>query len=275
MTATAAVTAAPGAAGGDDLAAELDAVSAWFGTRQVLADVSMRVPERSVTALIGPSGSGKSTLLRCVNRLHELVVGARLEGRVCVAGSDVYARGVDAVDVRRRVGMVFQRPNPFPHMSIYDNVVAGLRLNGIHGPRAQLDEIVERSLQDAGLWGEVKDRLRSGAGRLSGGQQQRLCIARAVALQPDVLLMDEPASALDPQSTQRIEELIGRLREEYAIVIVTHNMQQAARVAQHTAFLTTLEEGGPARLVEFGPTREIFANARHERTRDYVAGRFG
>jgi phosphate transport system ATP-binding protein len=258
----------------DDASVELRDLSAWFGERQVIADVSFTIPRRSVTAIIGPSGSGKSTLIRCINRMHEVVEGARHTGDVLVEGSDVYASGVDPVDVRRRVGMVFQRPNPFPTMSIRDNVVAGLKLNGVRG-KAELDEVAERSLQGAGLWNEVKDRLRSSAANLSGGQQQRLCIARAIALEPDVLLMDEPASALDPQSTLRIEDLMAELREQYTIVIVTHNMQQAARVAEYTAFLTTPGDGAPSELVEFDRTDVIFTRPANQRTQDYVTGRFG
>ena len=248
---------------------------ASFGARQVLADISFEIPRHSVTAIIGPSGSGKSTLIRCINRMHEVIPGASHTGDVLVEGEDIYADGVDPVDVRRRIGMVFQRPNPFPTMSIYDNVAAGLRLNGIRGPKRELDRIVEESLQGAGLWREVKDRLGQSAANLSGGQQQRLCIARAIALRPEVLLMDEPASALDPQSTLRIEDLMARLKEQYTIVIVTHNMQQAARVADYTAFMTTLAEGEPASLVEFDRTDVIFTRPARQETQDYVTGRFG
>jgi phosphate transport system ATP-binding protein len=254
---------------------DLRDLSAWFGDRMVLADISFEIPARAVTAIIGPSGAGKSTLIRTINRLHEVVPGARHEGSVSLGGKDVYAPGTDPVEIRRRVGMVFQRPNPFPTMSIYDNVAAGLKLNRIRGKRSAFDELVRESLQGAGLWNEVKNRLGDAAGRLSGGQQQRLCIARAIAVQPDVLLMDEPASALDPQSTLRIEDLIGALKADYTIVIVTHNMQQAARVADWTAFLTVLEEGDPGTLVEFDATTTIFTHPTEKRTEDYVTGRFG
>ena len=254
---------------------ELRDLTAWFGARKVLEDITFTLPARAVTAIIGPSGSGKSTLIRTINRLHEVVPGARHEGEVLLDGTDVYAPGTDPVEIRRRVGMVFQRPNPFPTMSIYDNVAAGLKLNGIRGRRSELDDLVRESLEGAGLWNEVKGRLRDPAGKLSGGQQQRLCIARAIAVRPDVLLMDEPASALDPQSTLRIEDLVGELKADYTIVIVTHNMQQAARVADWTAFLTVLDEGAPGTLVEFGPTNTIFTNPTEQRTEDYVTGRFG
>jgi phosphate transport system ATP-binding protein len=256
-------------------AVSIEGLSASFGGRTVLAGVDLEIPARAVTAIIGPSGAGKSTLIRCVNRMHEVLPGAGREGTVRVGSEDVYGPGVDAVDVRRRVGMVFQRPNPFPTMSVYDNVAAGLRLNGLRTKRAVLDGLVEESLVAAGLWDEVRSRLRDPAGRLSGGQQQRLCIARAIAVRPEVLLMDEPASALDPQSTLRIEDLMNDLKERYTIVIVTHNMQQAARVSDWTAFLTVLEEGDPGRLVEFDRTERVFTHPTHERTQAYVTGRFG
>jgi phosphate transport system ATP-binding protein len=230
--------------------------------------MSISAKARSVTAIIGPSGCGKSTLIRCLNRLHEEVRGARLTGRVLFNGDDVYAPGTDPVDVRRRIGMVFQRPTPFPTMSVMENAVAGLRL----GPKLKKSEMHSRgeeALRRAGLWDEVKDRLQHPGGRLSGGQQQRLCIARALAVQPEVLLMDEPASALDPASTLRIEELIAKLKTEYTVVIVTHNMQQAVRVADDTIFLLNGE------VVEEGPTEKIFNRASDQRTADYVAGRFG
>jgi phosphate transport system ATP-binding protein len=243
-------------------------VHAFFGRTRAVRGVSMGIQTNRITAIIGPSGCGKSTFLRCLNRMHELVPGARLEGRVLLDGDDIYARDVDPVMVRRRVGMVFQRPNPFPTMSIYDNVASGLRLNGVRGRRV-LDEAVEQSLRQAALWDEVKDVLsRPGAG-LSGGQQQRLCIARALAVRPEVLLMDEPASALDPASTLKIEELAKTLRETLTIVLVTHNMQQAARASDLTAFMLSGE------LVEFGPTAEIFTRPRDRRTEDYITGRFG
>jgi phosphate transport system ATP-binding protein len=244
----------------------VERLQAWFGANQVLRDVSLDIPALSVTAIIGPSGCGKSTFLRCLNRMHELVPGARSEGGVFLDGRNLYARGLDPVDLRRRVGMVFQRPNPFPTMSIQDNVAAGLKLNGYRG---NLDQIVERCLRQAALWDEVKDRLEASALSLSGGQQQRLCIARALAIEPEVLLMDEPASALDPIATAKIEELMHELKEAYTIVIVTHNMQQAARVSDRTAFFYMGE------LVETGATEQIFTNPREQRTEDYVTGKFG
>ncbi len=241
-------------------------LNAFFRTTRALKDVNVQVLPRSVLAVIGPSGCGKSTFLRCLNRMHELTLGASATGEVLIDGQDVYSRDVDPVMVRRRVGMVFQRPNPFPTMSIFDNVASGLKLNGIrHGNSEQ----VERSLRQSALWDEVKDRLQAAATSLSGGQQQRLCIARALAVEPEVLLMDEPASALDPIATARIEELIRELRERYTIVIVTHNMQQAARVSDWTAFFYMGE------LVECAPTEKIFTNPSEQRTEDYVTGKFG
>ena len=245
---------------------EVQKLNAWFKTTHALKDVSLTVPKNTVLAIIGPSGCGKSTFVRCLNRMHELVPGARQSGKVLVDGQDLHARRVDPVDLRRRVGMVFQRPNPFPTMSIFDNVVAGLRLNGIRGNYA---EQVEKSLRQAALWDEVKDRRQHSALSLSGGQQQRLCIARSLAIEPEVLLMDEPASALDPIATAKIEELIHELSASLTIVIVTHNMQQAARVSDSTAFFYLGE------LVEHGPTEEIFTNPRESRTEDYVTGKFG
>jgi phosphate transport system ATP-binding protein len=245
---------------------EVQGLNAWFKTTQALRDVSLTVPRNTVLAIIGPSGCGKSTFVRCINRMHELVPGARQSGKVLVDGQDLHARGIDPVDLRRRVGMVFQRPNPFPTMSIFDNVVAGLELNGI---RDDSGDLVENSLRQAALWDEVKDRLQQSALSLSGGQQQRLCIARALAIEPEVLLMDEPASALDPIATAKIEELIHELRETLTIVIVTHNMQQAARVSDATAFFYLGE------LIEHGPTERIFTNPREPRTEDYVTGKFG
>ncbi len=243
-------------------------VNAWFGASRALKNISFDIPDKRVTAVIGPSGCGKSTLIRCINRMHEAVPGARVEGRIVVHGQDVYAQGADAVLVRRRIGMVFQKPNPFPTMSVFDNVAAGLRLNGVR-KRAVLEEAVEKSLRDAALWEEVKDKLdRPGTG-LSGGQQQRLCIARALAVQPEVLLLDEPCSALDPISTAKIEELIQSLNGRLTIVIVTHNMQQAARVSEMTAFFLLGE------LVEFDLTTKIFTAPRDKRTEDYITGRFG
>ncbi|MFL5302763.1 MAG: phosphate ABC transporter ATP-binding protein PstB [Anaeromyxobacteraceae bacterium] len=244
----------------------VEGLQAWFGQNHVVRNVTLEVPAYSVLAVIGPSGCGKSTFIRCLNRMHELVPGARSEGGVYLDGEDLYGRGVDPVHLRRRVGMVFQRPNPFPTMSIRDNVAAGLRLNGV---RADVEAVVERCLRHAALWDEVKDRLGAAATSLSGGQQQRLCIARALAVEPEVLLMDEPASALDPIATAKIEELMHELKERYTIVIVTHNMQQAARVSDATAFFYMGE------LVEAGPTEQIFTNPREQRTEDYVTGKFG
>jgi phosphate transport system ATP-binding protein len=239
---------------------------AWFGKTQVLKGITLPVVERCVTAVIGPSGCGKSTFLRCLNRMHE-VAGGKADGRVLLDGQDIYRFGTSPVPIRRRVGMVFQKPNPFPTMSIRDNVLAGLHLNGVRPKNPQ--EIVERSLRQAALWDEVKDALDRSGTSLSGGQQQRLCIARALALAPEVLLMDEPASALDPIATSRIEELIHELRVEYTVVIVTHNMQQAARVSDYTAFLYMGE------LIEFDKTELIFTNPKERRTEDYVTGKFG
>jgi phosphate transport system ATP-binding protein len=253
---------------------EISNLSAWYGNRIAIEDISLSVEPNQVTALIGPSGCGKSTLVRCLNRLHELVPGARADGKVILDGENIYDEGVDAVSVRRSVGMVFQRPNPFPTMSILDNTIAGFKLNG-RKPKAELEEIVERALTGAGLWDEVKDRLSSAATSLSGGQQQRLCIARAIAVQPEILLMDEPCSALDPVATLRIEDLIMELRERYTIVLVTHNMQQAARVADRTAFLLGELAGDPGRLIEIGPTKKIFTQPEDKRTEGYITGRFG
>jgi phosphate transport system ATP-binding protein len=244
----------------------IEHLDAWYGNNHALHDVSLVVPPRSVMAAIGPSGCGKSTFLRCLNRMHELVPGGRAEGKLLLDGKDLLGREVDPVVLRRRVGMVFQRPNPFPTMSVRDNVAAGLKLNGATGSHA---EIVERTLKQAALWDEVKDRLDASALSLSGGQQQRLCIARALAVEPEVLLMDEPASALDPIATAKIEDLIHELKANYTIVIVTHNMQQAARVSDQTAFFYMGD------LVEVGPTEKIFTNPDQQRTEDYVTGKFG
>ncbi|HEY0497346.1 MAG TPA: phosphate ABC transporter ATP-binding protein PstB [Kutzneria sp.] len=246
----------------------------FYGKFHAVDRVTLAVPPRSVTAFIGPSGCGKSTVLRSLNRMHEVTPGARVEGKVLLDGEDIYASTVDPVEVRRTIGMVFQRPNPFPTMSIRDNVVAGLRLGGMRN-RKQLDEVAERSLRGANLWAEVSDRLDKPGGSLSGGQQQRLCIARAIAVQPDVLLMDEPCSALDPISTLAIEDLIGELKKEYTIVIVTHNMQQAARVSDQTAFFNLAGVGQPGRLVEIDDTEKIFSNPGQQATEDYISGRFG
>src|SRR5512140_1329650 len=248
---------------------EVKGLNAWFGKAQVLQNIEMSVEPNQVTAIIGPSGCGKSTYVRCVNRMHETVPDARVEGDVRVGSINVYGNGTAAVDVRRRIGMVFQKPNPFPTMSIYDNVAAGLKLNGFRN-RAELDSTVERSLRQSALWDEVKDVLKKKSGSsLSGGQQQRLCIARALAVEPELLLMDEPASALDPISTGKIEELIFQLKEAYTVVIVTHNMQQAARVADYTGFFLM------GKLIEFDKTEKIFTTPSDKRTEDYVTGRFG
>ena len=249
-------------------------LSVYYGDFKAVEGVSITVEPRSVTAFIGPSGCGKSTLLRTLNRMHEVIPGGRVEGTVMLDDKDLYAPGVDPVSVRRTVGMVFQRPNPFPTMSIYDNVVAGLRLNGLKNRKA-LDEAAEKSLQGANLWTEVKDRLKKPGASLSGGQQQRLCIARAIAVRPQVLLMDEPCSALDPISTLAIEDLINELKADYTIVIVTHNMQQAARVSDKTAFFNLAATGKPGKLVEVGNTTMIFNNPTQRATEDYISGRFG
>jgi phosphate transport system ATP-binding protein len=251
-------------------------LNAGFGERTIIAGIHLKVEPNAVTALIGPSGCGKSTLLRCLNAMHRTAKDAFVNGEILLDGIDINARGVDPVLVRRRVGMVFQRPNPFPTMSIYDNVAAGLRLtSGSRRGRHHFDDVVERALRQADLWAEVKDRLRSMGGALSGGQQQRLCIARALAVEPEIVLMDEPCSALDPISTAKIEETIHTLKERYTIVIVTHNMQQAARVSDTTAFMTILEAGQPGSLVETGATSDIFDKPTNEVTGAYVSGRFG
>src|SRR5438876_6115362 len=246
----------------------VERLNAWFDTRHVLIDIDMRIPANGVTAVIGPSGCGKSTFVRCINRMHEVVPGARLSGDVLLNGESLYRADVDPVVVRRRIGMVFQKPNPFPTMSVFDNVAAGLRLGGVRD-RALVNEAVERALRQAALWDEVKDQLGKSGASLSGGQQQRLCIARALAVEPEVMLMDEPCSALDPIATAKIEELILELRRTLTIVIVTHNMQQAARVSEATGFFLLGE------LVEFGVTRELFTSPRDKRTEDYITGRFG
>jgi phosphate transport system ATP-binding protein len=247
---------------------EVKELNAWYGETHTLRAISLKIPANHATALIGPSGCGKSTFVRCLNRMHETNPIARVTGSVKIGDLDIY-HGVSPVEIRRRIGMVFQRPNPFPTMSIYDNVASGLRLNGFRNKKA-LDEIVERSLRRAALWDEVKDDLRRKSGAsISGGQQQRLCIARTLAVDPEVLLMDEPASALDPISTAKIEDLIFELKSEYTIVIVTHNMQQAARVAENTGFFLN------GQLVEFDATTKIFTNPSDKRTEDYITGRFG
>src|SRR6187399_1540794 len=246
----------------------------YYGDFKAVEGVTMTVEPRSVTSFIGPSGCGKSTVLRTLNRMHEVIPGARVEGSVLLDGEDIYGAGVDPVGVRKTIGMVFQRPNPFPTMSIRDNVVAGLKLQGVRDKK-KLDEVAEASLRGANLWKEVKDRLDKPGGSLSGGQQQRLCIARAIAVQPDVLLMDEPCSALDPISTLAIEDLINELKTEYTIVIVTHNMQQAARVSDYTGFFNIEGTGKPGHLVEMDVTKAIFSNPTQKATEDYVSGRFG
>jgi phosphate transport system ATP-binding protein len=265
---------APAAHGPGGARLEAVNVSAWFGTNKVLERVSLSMPPATVTALIGPSGCGKSTFLRILNRMHESVPAAKLGGEVRLNGSDIYAAGTPVTATRKRIGMVFQKPNPFPAMTIGENVVAGLKLTGTKVSRSDRDALIEDCLQRGGLWAEVKDRLSTPGGALSGGQQQRLCIARSLAVNPDVLLMDEPCSALDPTSTRRVEETIHLLREQVTIVIVTHNMQQAARVSQQCAFFLA-EMGTPGQIVEAGPTKEIFENPRDPRTSDYVNGRFG
>jgi phosphate transport system ATP-binding protein len=247
----------------------------YYGNFLAVQGVTVSIEARSITALIGPSGCGKSTFLRSLNRMHEVIPGARVEGKVVIDGQDLYGADVDPVDVRRQIGMVFQRPNPFPTMSIYDNVAAGLRLNARKMKKADLDDLVERSLRGANLWAEVKDRLNRPGSSLSGGQQQRLCIARAIAVEPEVLLMDEPCSALDPISTLAIEDLMTELKERFTIVIVTHNMQQAARVSESTGFFNLAGVGQPGRLVEFNPTEKIFSNPDEKATEDYISGRFG
>ena len=254
---------------------EVTDLNIFYGDFRAVADVSMSIEPRSITALIGPSGCGKSTFLRSLNRMHEVIDGAHVQGHVMLNGEDLYGPGVDPVAVRRKVGMVFQRPNPFPTMSIYDNVIAGIKLNAKRLKKSETDDVVERSLRGANLWEEVKDRLDKPGSGLSGGQQQRLCIARATAVEPDVLLMDEPCSALDPISTLAIEQLMLELRERFTIVIVTHNMQQAARVSERTGFFNIEGTGKPGRLIEIDETSRIFSNPSEQATQDYVTGRFG
>jgi phosphate transport system ATP-binding protein len=251
-----------------------DSLSAYYGALCAISDVTMTFRPASITALIGPSGCGKSTLLRCLNRMHEIIPNTRVAGKVLLDGRNVYDGGVDTTQLRQRVGMVFQRPNPFPTMSIADNVVAGVRLAGHVSERRRLSEIAERSLRRAALWDEVKDKLNRSGTSLSGGQQQRLCIARALAVEPEVLLLDEPASALDPLSTMKIEELLRELKADYTIVIVTHNMQQAARVSDFTGFMLA-GETTPGELIEFDESSKIFTTPKDKRTEDYITGRFG
>jgi phosphate transport system ATP-binding protein len=253
---------------------EVSDLNVYYGAFLAVEDVTLTVEPRSVTAFIGPSGCGKSTVLRTLNRMHEVIPGARVEGKVALDGEDIYGANIDPVNVRRTIGMVFQKPNPFPTMSIYDNVVAGLRLQGRRS-KSELDEVAERSLRGANLWEEVKDRLDKPGSGLSGGQQQRLCIARAIAVEPQVLLMDEPCSALDPISTLAIEDLIQELKEDYTIVIVTHNMQQAARVSDMTGFFNIAGTGKPGRLIEMDSTHQMFNNPTEKATEDYITGRFG
>jgi phosphate transport system ATP-binding protein len=239
----------------------------FYGDNQVLFDVNIKIPEKKVTALIGPSGCGKSTLLRCFNRLNDLIIGTRIKGQVLVDGKDIYSNGLDVVDIRRKVGLIFQKPNPFPK-SIYDNIAFGLRINGMKNKK-RISEIIEQSLVNTGLWDEVKDRLSTSAMDLSGGQQQRLCIARALAIEPEVILMDEPTSALDPAATFKIEELVTELKNRYTIIIVTHNMQQAGRVSDFTGFLYL------GKLIEFNKASEIFTRPKEKLTENYISGRFG
>ncbi|AKB16368.1 MAG: phosphate ABC transporter ATP-binding protein PstB [Methanosarcina thermophila] len=245
---------------------EAENLSLWYGEKQVLKNISIKIPRNSVTALIGPSGSGKSTFIRCLNRMNDLIKNCRVEGKVLIEGKDIYAPDVDVVELRKKVGMVFQKPNPFP-MSIYDNVAYGPRIHGVN--KKDLDSIVEQALRSAAIWEETSDRLKSSALSLSGGQQQRLCIARTLAVKPRIILFDEPTSALDPISTARIEDLITNLKKDYTIVIVTHNMQQAARISDYTGFFLSGE------LIEFDQTRQIFHNPKEKSTEDYITGRFG
>ncbi|MFC5648858.1 phosphate ABC transporter ATP-binding protein PstB [Paenibacillus solisilvae] len=243
-------------------------LKAWYGNQQILKGIDMQIESNAITAIIGPSGCGKSTFVRCLNRMHEVIDGTRVEGEVWFQDQNVYASGVDPVEIRSRIGMVFQKPNPFPTMSIYDNVASGLKLNGIR-KKSILDEAVEKSLRMAAIWDEVKDRLKHSGMGLSGGQQQRLCIARALAIEPEILLMDEPASALDPISTSHIEDLVLELKKQVTIVIVTHNLHQAARIADHTAFFLNGE------MIEFNQTEHMFSSPDDHRTDDYISGRFG
>lgn len=250
-------------------------LNVYYGDFLAVEDVTINIEAKSVTAFIGPSGCGKSTFLRTLNRMHEVIPGARVEGEVLLDGDNLYGAGVDPVTVRSQIGMVFQRPNPFPTMSIRDNVLAGVKLNNKKISKGEADVLVERSLKGANLWNEVKDRLEKPGSGLSGGQQQRLCIARAIAVEPQVILMDEPCSALDPISTLAIEDLINELKDQYTVVIVTHNMQQAARVSDKTAFFNIAGTGKPGKLIEFGDTHTIFSNPVQKATEDYVSGRFG
>jgi phosphate transport system ATP-binding protein len=256
------------------IALETRNLNVWYGTTPALRDISIQVTSRKITALIGPSGCGKSTFLRCFNRMNDLVDSARVEGEVIFHGENLYAPEVDPVDVRRRIGMVFQKPNPFPK-SIHENIAYGLRINGFRGSARQMDELVERALRGAALWDEVKDKLKQSGLSLSGGQQQRLCIARAIAIQPEIILMDEPCSALDPIATLKIEELMQELKRDYTIIIVTHNMQQAARVSDYTGMMMLTEDRKSGTVIEFDDTQNIFTRPKDKRTEDYVTGRFG
>ncbi len=254
---------------------DVNALNVYYSKFLAVEDISINIEPKSVTAFIGPSGCGKSTFLRTLNRMHEVIPGGRVEGEVLLDGDDLYGPGVDPVTVRSQIGMVFQRPNPFPTMSIKDNVLAGVKLNGKKISRSDADSLVEKSLRGANLWNEVKDRLDKPGSGLSGGQQQRLCIARTIAVKPDVILMDEPCSALDPISTLAIEDLINELKSDYTVVIVTHNMQQAARVSDRTAFFNIAGTGKPGKLIEYNDTAAIFSNPEQKATEDYVSGRFG
>ena len=253
---------------------EVKDLSAWYGKCLAIKHINMNIKAQAITAIIGPSGCGKSTFIRCLNRMHEVSSRGRVEGSVLLDGKDIYAKDVDPVIIRRRIGMVFQKPTPFPTMSVFDNVAAGLRLTRLWSHRGELEEVVERSLRQAALWDEVKDKLHQSGISLSGGQQQRLCIARALAVEPEIILLDEPCSALDPAATLKIEDLMQSLSQEYTIIIVTHNMQQAARVSDMAAFLLTDQDCAGV-LVEYGPTAQLFTNPKDKRTEDYITGRFG
>ncbi|MDD5313435.1 MAG: phosphate ABC transporter ATP-binding protein PstB [Dehalococcoidia bacterium] len=248
---------------------EVKNLSAWYGNMMAVNNLTMSIHSRSITAIIGPSGCGKSTFIRCLNRMHEVSDGGRVEGKVLLDGKDLYARDVDPVEIRRRIGMVFQKPSVFPTMSIFDNVASGISLTRLWSRKRDLQDVVERSLKKAALWEEVKDKLNQSGGSLSGGQQQRLCIARAIAIAPEIILMDEPCSALDPISTLKIEELMLEIKKDYTVIIVTHNMQQAARVSDRTGFMLLGE------LIEYAPTKEVFTVPKDKRTEDYITGRFG
>ena len=253
---------------------EVQSLSAWYGNVLALKDISMSIRSQAITAVIGPSGCGKSTFIRCLNRMHEVSHGGRVAGCILLDGKDIYARDVDPVIIRRRIGMVFQKPSPFPTMSVFDNVAAGLRLTRLWSRRGELEEVVERSLHQAALWDEVKDKLNESGASLSGGQQQRLCIARAIAVEPEIILLDEPCSALDPLATLKIEDLMRSLAQEYTIIIVTHNMQQAARVSDMAAFFL-MDQDRAGVLIEYGTTSQLFTNPTDKRTEDYITGRFG